>query len=201
MRSRVWVLCLAFILLPSVAVAQTVTVDPSVNRFAWSQPTPPPDGSGTPDSFSFTCGAIVRGGFPYVVGQTVYETLINTVVSAPGTYACNIRAVNAAGSSPPSNTVSILIPQSYQLAVSKTGQGTVTSVPAGITCGAVCNFSFGQGASVTLTAAPAAGYLFKAWTGDCVGTAPTCLVTMTGARTVTAGFVGVPLVPGTLTVK
>src|SRR5207245_2037088 len=45
------------------------------------------------------------------------------------------------------------------LTVSKAGagSGTVTSSPAGISCGATCSTSFTPGTVVTLTAAPAAG--------------------------------------------
>ncbi|MEI8159382.1 MAG: DUF1566 domain-containing protein, partial [Burkholderiales bacterium] len=37
------------------------------------------------------------------------------------------------------------------------GNGTITSTPAGITCGSTCNASFTIGSSVTLTATPATG--------------------------------------------
>src|SRR5207244_10398538 len=58
-------------------------------------------------------------------------------------------------------------PQTFTLTVSKagTGAGTVTSSPAGITCGATCAASFTSGTAVTLTAAPAAGSTFTGWSG------------------------------------
>jgi uncharacterized repeat protein (TIGR02543 family) len=43
------------------------------------------------------------------------------------------------------------------------------------------------GTSVTLTATPAAGYVFAGWQGACTGTGP-CQVTMTGPESVTAQF-------------
>lgn len=71
---------------------------------------------------------------------------------------------------------------------SGTGTGTVTSSPAGITCGTVCDAMFNYGSLVTLTAAPTAGSTFTGWTGSgCTGTG-TCVVTMTMARTVNAAF-------------
>src|SRR2546425_6115264 len=76
------------------------------------------------------------------------------------------------------------------LTVSKAGagSGTVTSSPAGISCGATCSTSFTPGAVVTLTAAPAAGSTFTGWSGGgCTGTG-TCTVTMTAATSVTATF-------------
>ena len=76
----------------------------------------------------------------------------------------------------------------YTLAVASagTGSGTVTSAPAGITCGATCAAAFDHGASVTLSAAPATGSSFTGWSGACSGSA--CTVSMTAARNVTATF-------------
>lgn len=75
----------------------------------------------------------------------------------------------------------------YALEVSSTTGGTVTSTPAGINCGTSCRTSFDQGTSVTLTATPAAGYIFAGWSGACSGTG-TCSVTMNSATSVQANF-------------
>jgi glucose/arabinose dehydrogenase len=88
--------------------------------------------------------------------------------------------------------------QSFLLTVARSGagSGTVTG-PAGISCGSVCSRTFGAGATVTLTATPAAGSVFAGWSGGgCAGTG-SCVVTVTAATTVTASF-SVPTV--TLTV-
>jgi hypothetical protein len=68
------------------------------------------------------------------------------------------------------------------------GSGTVTSAPAGISCGATCSAGFDVGASVTLTEAPGAGSSFQGWSGACSGTATTCTVAMSDERAVTAQF-------------
>ncbi len=79
----------------------------------------------------------------------------------------------------------------YPVTVNKTGgNGTVTSAPAGINCGATCTKPFAFGSTVTLTATPAAGYGFTGWLGDCTGT--TCRLTMTAPRNVTALFNNAP---------
>ena len=75
----------------------------------------------------------------------------------------------------------------YVLAVSLNGSGSITSSPAGISCGSACSASFTSGASVTLSASPASGYVFSGWTGACTGTGA-CTVAMTAARSVSAGF-------------
>ena len=77
----------------------------------------------------------------------------------------------------------------YALTVSKsgTGSGTVTSSPAGISCGSDCSESYASGTSVTLTASAAGGSSFAGWSGACSGSG-TCNVSMTAARSVTATF-------------
>jgi hypothetical protein len=85
----------------------------------------------------------------------------------------------------------------YELTVAGagTGNGGVTSVPAGISCtiaAAVasddCSESYDDGTSVTLTAVADAGSAFDGWSGaGCSGTG-TCQVTMDQARNVTATF-------------
>ncbi len=81
------------------------------------------------------------------------------------------------------------------LSVSKGGDGTGTvTAPAdgqgnGISCGADCAGVYGNGASVTLTAAAGGGSVFTGWSGGgCSGTASTCQVTMNQNRAVTATF-------------
>jgi hypothetical protein len=82
----------------------------------------------------------------------------------------------------------------HTLTVSKegTGSGTVTSTPAGVSCGATCAFNYTNGTAVTLTAASSPGSSFAGWSGaGCSGTS-SCTVTMTAAQTVRASFTVVP---------
>ncbi|MEJ7893689.1 MAG: Calx-beta domain-containing protein, partial [Solirubrobacteraceae bacterium] len=78
---------------------------------------------------------------------------------------------------------------SYELTVSRSGsgQGTVTSSPAGINCGSDCTETYTLDRQVTLTPTPSGGGQFSGWTGDCTGTG-TCTVTMDRARFVGASF-------------
>ena len=80
--------------------------------------------------------------------------------------------------------------QSYSLTVSKTGtgSGTVTSSPAGISCGATCSASYNSGTVVTLTASPAGGSTFAGWSGAGCSGSGSCVVTMSAAASVTATF-------------
>jgi Tfp pilus assembly protein PilV len=78
----------------------------------------------------------------------------------------------------------------YSLEVSVTGLGKVTSSVGGIDCGSSCTTELQSGTEVTLTAAPNSGQSFTGWSGACSGTSATCMVTMSGARSVTAQFSG-----------
>jgi streptogramin lyase len=69
------------------------------------------------------------------------------------------------------------------------GSGTVTSLPAGIDCGAVCTSSFATGSPVVLTATPSTGSRFAVWQGCDSVSANQCTVnTDVDIKNVTASF-------------
>jgi len=80
----------------------------------------------------------------------------------------------------------------FPLTVSVAGSGSITSSPAGIDCGVDCAQDYNQDTVVTLTATPSAGQQFTGWVGACSGSATTCMVTMSQARSVTATFQAIP---------
>lgn len=82
------------------------------------------------------------------------------------------------------------IATSYTLSVTTSGNGTVTSSPAGIDCGSTCSAGFAGATQVTLTAAPTNGAAFAGWGGACAGTSTTCTLTMSQAQSATATFSG-----------
>jgi hypothetical protein len=102
-----------------------------------------------------------------------------------------VRAFNAAGVSDYSNEACKVTTQAtldLTVAKSGTGTGTVSSAPAGITCGSDCTETFPSITQVTLTAAAASGSRFDGWSGGgCSGTAPCTLIGNT-SPTVTAAF-------------
>ena len=70
-----------------------------------------------------------------------------------------------------------------------TGTGTVTSMPAGISCGGHCSYQYSNTALVTLNALADSGSNFAGWQGcDTVYGDGTCAITMTWDATITATF-------------
>jgi hypothetical protein len=92
------------------------------------------------------------------------------------------------------------------LSVTTSGSGRVVSAPQGIDCGNDCSESLASGTTVTLTATAADGFRFSGWSGACTGSATSCSVTMSTARSVNANFVSMgsqacslPVAPNTWT--
>lgn len=73
--------------------------------------------------------------------------------------------------------------------VAVTGEGRVTSEPAGIDCPDACDNTFAPGTMVTLTAVPGDLQQFAGWDGACSGTELTCQLTSGAAMDVGATFV------------
>ncbi|MCO5315232.1 MAG: hypothetical protein M9938_03595 [Solirubrobacterales bacterium] len=95
------------------------------------------------------------------------------------------------------NVTATFVATTRQLTVSRTGsgQGLVTSNAGGIGCGTVCAAALPAGSEVTLTAMPAEGSVFSGWTGDCSGSATTCVLRMDDPRSVTATFTAITKPP------
>jgi len=122
-------------------------------------------------------------------GVTTYT---DAAATATATWRYRVLAYNLRGDSAASNVLTIAPgsasgPLTLAVTRSGTGTGTVSSAPAGISCGTTCNASFTGGSTVTLSAQPAAGSLFGGWGGACAGTG-TCTVTLNAATTVSAIF-------------
>ena len=74
-----------------------------------------------------------------------------------------------------------------ELTVNTSGNGTVTSLPAGISCPNDCSEFYDLNTAVTLTANSDLGSTFTGWSGDCSGTGD-CVIIMTEDKNVTATF-------------
>lgn len=125
-------------------------------------------------------------------GTDISGATSSTITAAsPGAYRCQVTAANFAGSaSQASDPFNV---PTYQLNVfdGGSGKGTVTSVPAGISCPTSCSAAFGSGTAVTLTASAQAGSEFAGWSGACSGTG-VCQLTMDADHDVSATFAPIP---------
>ena len=83
-------------------------------------------------------------------------------------------------------------PSPQTLSVVNVGQGSISSLPAGIDCGVTCSHAFDYDTPVTLTAAADTDWTFSSWDGACTGLG-TCQVTMDAAKSVTARFLPRPI--------
>jgi Fibronectin type III domain len=93
----------------------------------------------------------------------------------------------------PTQHFTLLLPSKLKVAKAGTGSGTVTSSPAGISCGSTCESSFEPGTLVKLTGTPAAGSKAVVWSGcDSVNGSNQCEVTVSGTKEVTATFNLIP---------
>jgi hypothetical protein len=133
--------------------------------------------------------SIVSGGsFSLAAGASQVVT-VRFRPSVAGTFAGNVtftasgdtasRVLTGTGIAVPTAALSVT--------TAGTGAGTVTSVPAGISCGSSCSATVPIGTAVTLTAAAASGSTFMGWGGACGGTTA-CTWTMSANAAVTASF-------------
>ncbi len=75
----------------------------------------------------------------------------------------------------------------HRLTVSNpSGGGTVTSNPAGISCGTTCSLVLRNGTPVSLAASANPGFAFAGFSGACTG--PACSLTLGAEKSVTANF-------------
>ena len=134
-------------------------------------------------------------------------TFSDTGLVASNTYSYRVRATDAAanlsGYSNTASSTTSTLPVQFSLTVTRTGTGagTVTSAPAGITCGSACTANYAQNTTVMLTAAAAAGSAFAGWSGSCTGTAASTSTLLNANATCTATFTATPTPQFSLTVS
>jgi uncharacterized repeat protein (TIGR01451 family) len=140
-----------------------------------------------------------------ISGSPPNESLVYTAGTLNGTTASHVHVVSATpsscttyvngasftsangGSASASATTSASC-SAVTVTRAGTGSGTVTSSPAGISCGAACSGQFANGIAFALTATPGVGSDFTGWSGGgCAGTG-LCTFVLNGAKAITATF-------------
>ena len=96
-----------------------------------------------------------------------FSTYTDPNLTSSTTYCYRVNAFNSAGSSAYSNEIcGTTLAASFTLTLNRSGNGTVTSSPSGISCGSDCTEVYTGGTVVKLTAAPASGSTFVSWSGN-----------------------------------
>ena len=156
------------------------------------------NGSGvvTSSPAGISCGSICSHTYPS--GATVILTAapVSDSIFVGWSGACTGAGTCTVTMNLARSTVATFAASSQTLSVAKTGKGSgsVTSNPAGISCGSTCSHSYAYDSSVSLTAKSSKRSSFAGWSGDCTGKAA-CTVSMTTARSVRASFLKACVVP------
>ncbi|HEY2923209.1 MAG TPA: InlB B-repeat-containing protein [Candidatus Binatia bacterium] len=196
-RLLVLVISIAFSLVSLVAQGRA---DAASFQLTWADNSPDEDG------FNVERKTGMNGTFEIIVSLGPNVTSYTDSALADATAYCyRMNAFNSAGSSDYSDEVCGTTPslpsppQTFVLTVSSQGSGTITSNPAGISCGSNCAATVTSGTTVVLQAAPASGFSFNGWSGD-----PDCLdgsVTMDANKSCAATFTATTVQTPKLTVN
>jgi hypothetical protein len=166
--------------LPTITVPPNITTPKTSSSGAVVTYTPTPTATASEELVrSFSCTPASGSTFP--VGTTVVTCTAVTGHENTATASFNVQVTTP----------------KHLLTVTATGEGTVTSTPAGIDCGqgnAACSFEFEE-VPVTLTNTPAAHYSVV-WSGACTGTGSCSFNPLIAAESVTATFSSVPVNTG-----
>jgi hypothetical protein len=181
-RPRGWLalLFLALALVPQIASASQL-------RLSWV------DNSGGVASFRIQRKTGTAGTYAQLaLGGPGLTSYTDTTVVAGTTYCYRVQAYTAAGVSAYSNEACRTSGLALTVSLTGTGKGTVSSSPAGISCGTDCTQIYPSGTVVTLSAAASSGSTFGGWSkGGCAGTG-TCTLTDNTSVTVVATFTQAP---------
>ncbi|HEY9421667.1 MAG TPA: S-layer homology domain-containing protein [Thermoanaerobaculia bacterium] len=155
---------------------KTVTAgDVLIGTLAW--PSFSPGGWWDTSGWSFTVPAATPPGDYYIGAIVTYDGSASDGVTYNNSWVLDdARRLKVT----PTHTLTVI--------KAGAGEGSVKSSPSGgIDCGADCSEVYPEGAMVILTPKPEEGFVFSGWSGACTG-AGACVVTMDGARSVTATF-------------
>jgi len=161
-------------------LVRTITIPLTVNKTG--------TGSGTVTGDTINCGVTCSANFNSGSSVILSAVAISGSVftgwsggGCSGTGNCTVT-MNAA------QTVTANFDlASYSLSISKAGNGSVISDPAGINCGSTCSANFNSGITVNLNATADTGYIFSNWSNGCTGSGA-CSILVNSAKAVLATF-------------
>jgi len=144
-------------------------------------------GTVTSSPAGINCGSTCVAAFPSNSSVTLAASAVAGSVFAGWSGACAGTGSCVVDMSGAKSVTATFNRATVTLTVTPTGNGTITSSPAGINCPGTCTAPFTQFTSVTLNASPAAGQAFKGWAGACTGNG-SCVIAMDQPTDVWASF-------------
>ena len=125
-------------------------------------------------------------------------TLATTLATPAGSYTVTLTGTGGGRTHATAIAFTVALPvPTLAITVTGTGGGAISSSPGGIACingsSEDCIAPFTDSA-VTLHATADSSSTFGGWSGDCLGTAPSCSISMTTNRSVSASFIAAPKV-------
>jgi len=153
------------------------------------------DGAGTVTSTpaGIDCGATCQTSFEEGTAVTLTATSASGSSFTGWQGACladtsHVSILNAPAGQTCTATYAATATPNYDVAVTLTGEGQVTTADATLSCPDLCTATYAENTQVTLTATPASGYAFNRWEGACQSAEPSCTVEVSSDRQVTAVF-------------
>lgn len=133
--------------------------------------------------------SISPGGTPRAENSIPAAATAAIVASTSIPTTSSMPTINTGVSSTPQATAAPTTTSQYLVSVSIIGAGigTVSSSPVGILCGFACQTTYAAGTKINFAASPAAGSLFKGWSGACAGSG-LCSFTVSSSVAVVAEF-------------
>ncbi len=177
-------------------LSSSATIDYDVSQIANLTVNKSGSGNITSNPAGISCGSTCTASFNSGQFVTLTASPDNGFIFSNWTGAC-AGSANCTVTMNSEKTVGATFTASSSnrtLTVTKSGSGTITSVPATISCGATCSGTFTSGTTVSLFAQPDYGFAFAGWGGPCASTG-TCVVTMDGDKSVSANFIELPKYP------
>ncbi|HEX3098784.1 MAG TPA: hypothetical protein VHQ02_13770 [Usitatibacter sp.] len=150
-------------------------------------------GTGTVTSApaGISCGSTCTASFTSGTSVSLTANAASNSTFAGWSGACSGLSACTVAMGAAASVAATFTQNASTLTVTRIGNGTVASVPAGINCGATCSATYPAGTAVTLTATPAVGYVFSGWSGGCSGVGA-CSLTLNTGNSVTASFASIP---------
>ena len=173
--------------LSSHTVLQQKPVGTVVGTFSTTDPD-----VGDTHTYSLVSGAGDTDNASFTIAGSNLKTAEIFDYSVKNTYSIRVETDDGLGGKYEEQfTINVLeteVTRTLTVAKAGTGSGTVTSNPAGISCGADCTEAYDDGTQVTLTATAASGSTFSGWSGAVSGTTSPTNVLMNADKSVTATF-------------